>query len=65
MRKYYRSSKEIVLGGVAGGFSEYFNFDVTLIRVAFVVLAFLSFGIAVIAYIILWAVAPIKKKNKK
>jgi len=63
-KRYMRSSKEFILGGVAGGFSEYFNFDVTFIRIFFVILAFISFGSAVIIYIILWIVAPVKKYKK-
>lgn len=63
-KKYFRSSKQVILGGVAGGFSEFFDFDVTLIRLAFVILAIISLGIAVVVYIVLWIVAPVKKDSK-
>lgn len=64
-KRYMRSSKDVVLGGVAGGFSEYFNFDVTFIRIAFVILAFISLGLAVVVYLILWIVSPVNKSNTK
>jgi len=38
-RKLYRSKTNRQLAGVCGGLAEYFNLDVTLIRVLFVVLA--------------------------
>jgi len=46
------------IGGVCTGLADYFNLDVTLVRVLFVVLVLASVGSAAIAYIILWAVAP-------
>ncbi len=48
------------LGGVAGGFAEYFELDPTLVRVLWVVALFIpaiGFG-AVIAYVIMWFVMP-------
>lgn len=64
-KRYYRSTKHVILGGVAGGFSEFFNFDVTLIRLAFVILAFISLGLAIIVYLVLWAVAPVRQTHVK
>ena len=46
------------IAGVCLGFSEYFDLDVTLIRVVWLVGAFLSGGAGVIAYIIAWIVMP-------
>ncbi|MHB8946126.1 MAG: PspC domain-containing protein, partial [Bacillota bacterium] len=37
MRRLYRSRHERVIAGVAGGIAEYFNVDVTLIRLIWVV----------------------------
>ena len=45
------------LGGVCLGLAEYFNVDVTLVRVIFVILIFTPLPI-IIAYLILWAVLP-------
>ncbi len=31
-RKLYRSAKDVKLAGVCGGLAEYFNIDVTIVR---------------------------------
>lgn len=56
-RKYYRIEQEKKIAGVCTGLAEYFNIDVTLVRVLFVIFA-LGGGTSVIFYIILWAVSP-------
>ena len=56
--RFYRDSKNKVLGGVCSGLANYFNLDVALLRVLFVVaLLFASFGFWL--YIILWVVIPV------
>jgi phage shock protein PspC (stress-responsive transcriptional regulator) len=57
-RKYYRDTDNAMLGGVAAGLAAYTGWDLTLIRVAFVIAGILSIGWAVLAYIIIWIVAP-------
>lgn len=57
-KRLYRNRFDSVIGGVAGGLAKYFNLDPMLIRLLFVVLAFLAAG-GVVAYIILWIVMPI------
>lgn len=55
--KFYRDSENRVLGGVCSGLAKYFNIDVALLRVLFVIaLLFASFGFWL--YIILWVVIP-------
>jgi phage shock protein PspC (stress-responsive transcriptional regulator) len=56
-KKLYRSAKDKMIGGVAGGLAEYFDIDPTIIRVLFVVSLFLG-GTGVIAYIVLWIIVP-------
>jgi len=56
-KKLYRSTKDKMLGGVAGGIAEYFEIDSTLIRVLFILVVFFG-GSGIIAYIILWIVVP-------
>ena len=56
-KKLYRSRKDKMIGGVAGGLGEYLDIDSTLVRVIFVVSLFLG-GSGVLAYIILWIVVP-------
>lgn len=56
-KKLYRSSRDRMLGGVAGGLAEYFEIDSTLIRILFVITLFIG-GTGVLAYILLWIVVP-------
>ncbi len=59
-RKLYRiKNRQAMLGGVSQGLAEYFNIDVTLIRVLFVLLFFTPFP-SVFTYFVLWAVLPTK-----
>ena len=56
-RKLYRDPDSRVIGGVAAGLAKYFNIDVILVRVLFILLSFLG-GPGVLIYIILWIVVP-------
>lgn len=59
-KKLYRiKNRQVMLGGVSQGLAEYFNIDVTLIRVVFVLLFFTPVP-AFFAYFILWVVLPVK-----
>jgi phage shock protein C len=53
-----RSKQDSVLGGVAGGLANYFNIDVVIVRLLFVVSLLVSFGVSLFAYIVLWVVLP-------
>ena len=52
-----RSRSNRVLGGVCAGLADYFNFDVTLMRVLFVV-AIMCYSFGFWLYVILWLVLP-------
>lgn len=56
-KKLYRSNDRI-LGGVCAGLAEYFDFDPTLVRVAYVLLTLCTAFSGLLAYIILWIVMP-------
>jgi phage shock protein C len=56
-RRLYRSRKNRVIAGVAGGIGEYFDIDPVFVRVIFV-LATLAGASGLLAYIILWIVVP-------
>lgn len=54
-----RSRKHRILGGVCGGLAEWLGWDVTLVRVLYVVVSIVSAGFpGILAYIILWFVMP-------
>lgn len=57
-KRLTRSKKERRIAGVCGGLAEYFDVDPVLVRVLTVLLAFISMGGAVVAYILLWIIVP-------
>ena len=65
MKKLYLSDANKKIGGVCGGLGEYFDVDPTLIRVIFILLALLSFGLGVIGYILIWMIIPRKPEALK
>ena len=56
-KRLYRSKKDRMIWGVAGGLAEYLNVDPVLVRIGFVVLAF-AWGAAIITYIIMALIVP-------
>ncbi|HII00658.1 TPA: PspC domain-containing protein [Methanosarcinaceae archaeon] len=56
-RTLAKSKSNKMIFGVCGGIGEYFGIDPTLIRLAFVLLAFLN-GIGIVIYIILVVIMP-------
>ena len=56
-KKLYRNMDDKVLAGVCSGLASYFDIDVTIIRVIFVIVFILG-GSAFFAYIILWIIMP-------
>lgn len=58
-KKLYRVNKGKKIAGVCGGIAEYFNVDVTIIRVLWIVLTLLG-GCGLLAYIIAALVIPRK-----
>jgi len=51
-----RSVTDRRIAGVCGGLAHYFGIDPVLVRVAFVVAAFMGFGVPL--YLVLWIVLP-------
>lgn len=58
-KKLYRNEYHKVLGGVCSGLAEYFEMDITVVRLLFA-FTFFIMGVGFIPYIILWIVLPKK-----
>ncbi len=56
-KRLYRSSTQRMITGVCGGVAEYFNFDVTLVRLGLVAFSLLP-GPSIIFYLIASVVIP-------
>lgn len=57
-KKLRRITSQKKIAGVCAGFAEYFDTDVTLMRVIWVALLLLPPNLGLIGYIIAWAVMP-------
>jgi phage shock protein C len=57
-RRLYRSRRDSVLGGVAGGVADYFDMDPSIVRIIWAVLALVTGGIFLVLYIVMWIVVP-------
>lgn len=57
-KKLYRDEKRKLLGGVCAGIAHYFNIDPLWIRLITIILFLGSYGILLVAYVILWVVLP-------
>jgi phage shock protein PspC (stress-responsive transcriptional regulator) len=55
-KRLFRNENDKVLGGVCSGLANYFNIDVVIARVIFVILLFS--GIGFLTYIIMWIAVP-------
>lgn len=54
-----RSRSHRIIAGVCGGLAEWLGWDVTLVRILYVVVSIVSAGFpGILAYIILWVVMP-------
>ena len=57
MKRVYRSRHNKVLGGVAAGLAQYFDIDVTVMRLLFALLL-VTVPNVIIAYILAWIIIP-------
>jgi len=62
-KRLFRSMDHKMLGGVCAGLADYFDIDVSLVRLAFVGIGILSaFFPMFIFYIIAWIVIPVETR---
>ncbi len=57
-KKLYRDPESRIIGGVCSGLAYYFNMDRIFMRIIFVILFFVTSGVALPAYLILWIAVP-------
>ncbi len=53
-----RPTADRMVAGVASGLGRYFNVDPTLIRAAFAIIVFATWGMALLAYPAMWFLIP-------
>ncbi|MBC7643625.1 MAG: PspC domain-containing protein [Thermoleophilia bacterium] len=57
-RRLFRITKGAPIAGVCAGLAAYFNVDVAIVRVTFALLAVVTSGFAIAAYVIMWIAVP-------
>ena len=57
-KRLMRSGRDKKIAGVCAGVAHYLDMDPTIVRVIWGVLAF-CYGAGIVAYIILWIIAPV------
>lgn len=61
-KRLFRSRDQRMIAGVCGGLADYFGTDPTWIRLIFVLLFFLGFGLSLLVYLIFWIIMPLAPK---
>lgn len=56
-KRLYKSSTNKKLGGVCGGIAEYFDIDVTFVRIAWIIFCCMG-GSGVLAYLLCMLIMP-------
>ena len=56
--KKLQKGKDRIIAGVASGLAEYFDVDIWLVRLVFILLLLLNPPAGIITYVILWVVMP-------
>jgi len=55
----YRSKRHRMIAGICGGLADWLGWDVTLVRVLYVVLSIFSVAFpGLIAYVLMWIIMP-------
>jgi len=57
-KRLVRARKGRLLAGVCSGIAEYVGIDVTVVRLIFVALGVVTFGVGVLIYLAAWMVIP-------
>jgi phage shock protein C len=57
-KKLYRSKSQKMLGGVCGGIAEYFEMDVSIIRILWAIITIASAGFGILVYILMVIIFP-------
>lgn len=57
-KKRLTRSNNRMIGGVCAGIADYFNWDITLVRIVYVLAIFFTAFSGGIVYLILWLIMP-------
>lgn len=65
-KRLFRDPDNALIGGVAAGIANYAGIHPAIVRIAFIVLTFISWGIGIVVYLLLWlVVSPARTASEK
>lgn len=64
-KRLYRSRTDRIVAGVCGGLAHYLGVDPAFVRIAVVLLAFLSFGTMLLLYLIMALIMPLEPAGEQ
>lgn len=63
IKNWYRDPQNAVIGGVCAGIAESADIDTLLVRVTAIALCLVTFGLAIVLYLVLFAILPIRPSS--
>ena len=64
-KRLYRSKTKKMIAGVCGGLADYFEIDISLVRLIFVAISLITAVIPMlIFYVIAWIILPVEEPEK-
>ena len=57
-KRLFRDGENKVIGGVCSGLAAYMDWDITIVRLLFLIFGFFMHGFFIVAYIVIWFVVP-------
>lgn len=57
-KRLFRDGENKVIGGVCSGIAAYMDWDITIVRLLFLIFGFFMNGAFIIAYLVMWFVVP-------
>lgn len=63
IRRIARSRRDRVFAGVCGGLAGYLGLDPVLVRVLYVALTLLSWGMGIVLYVLAWIIIPLEAET--
>jgi phage shock protein PspC (stress-responsive transcriptional regulator) len=64
-RRMYRLAYDKQIGGVCSGIAKYLDVDVTMVRIIAILIALVTGGLGVLAYIAAWIIMPVDHGMRK
>lgn len=65
-KKLRRSRQQNMIAGVVGGLAEYFDLDVTVLRIIYVLVSLFSAAFpGIVLYLILWVIMPLDDEDQR